>query len=112
MNYEDIPIYEYPPTEYGFTYFITVDGMCVRANITEISKDVDIECDDGTVITTNDIKKFWGDKECNLRTINEGAFEDCENLLLADIPKGVIDIGESAFKGCYNMYGLNIPNGV
>ena len=58
---------------------------------------------------------------CNLRnvklpksvtTINNNAFDSCENLISVNIPENVTSIGSGAFSSCNNLTNINIPYGI
>ena len=43
------------------------------------------------------------------KTIGNGAFYSCDNLLAADILEGTEEIGEGAFRTCINMVAVSMP---
>ena len=46
----------------------------------------------------------------SLKTIDEGAFGDCENLEEIIIPEGVVDIRENAFCNCKSLKKVSLPS--
>lgn len=75
------------------------------------------------VIRRDNNKKYSGDIvvpeaityngiQCNVTSIGEFAFYQCNNLSSVTIPDGVTNIGANAFYECSNMISVSIPNSV
>ena len=47
-----------------------------------------------------------------IRSIGNGAFQECRNLNSVTIPKGVTSIGNMAFHDCRNLKRVSLPDGV
>ena len=45
-----------------------------------------------------------------VKTINERAFADCDNLITVTLPEGVTVIEEEAFLGCADLVTVNLPS--
>lgn len=48
----------------------------------------------------------------SIRSIGEGAFQNCRELSELNIPDGVVEIGKNAFSGCRKMTELVVPETV
>ena len=48
----------------------------------------------------------------NLKSIGSGAFYNCTNLALTELPSGLTSIGSSAFNGCTNLALTELPSGL
>jgi len=49
---------------------------------------------------------------CNVKSIEDGAFNKCSNLSKINIPDGVIYLGNSTFAGCISLTAITIPSSV
>lgn len=47
--------------------------------------------------------------KCILEEIGDGAYRNCENLRIVDLPVSLINIGSSAFEGCVSIPSIGMP---
>lgn len=87
-----------------------VDGISYKVtgnNTVEVTKNIEYT---GDIVIPNSV--IYDNKEYNVTSIGERAFELCNGITSINIPESVTNIEDWAFFGCLSMTSINIPKNV
>ncbi len=103
----------------SITIFRKIKKIIERIDLPEdcdviIMKDDDAQTCEGKVFTTVDYEEMGSPENLEIpegyTSIDDYAFEECEDLASVVIPEGVTHIGKSAFYNCFNLESVTLPN--
>lgn len=89
---------------YAFANNLALINFVFTENITKIGSAAFYKC--------RNLRNITFSEESKLTNIMAYAFEDCQNIVRLELPKGVTNIGSSAFRGCINLISIYIPDSV
>ncbi len=98
----------------AFTGYADIDGIryyiVTKGKIAEVSRKSIMRGYSGDIVIPSTIE--YEGVVCDVTSIGENAFMNCDGLTSITIPNSVTTIGEFAFCGCYSIRSITIPNSV
>lgn len=83
-----------------------LSGVLLLSTVTSIGRESFYNCDGISSFfddATLEMKPYWV-----LSSIGDGAFKDCSNLQVFDIPSTLVDIGDHVFENAAKLLNINI----